>query len=129
MNPLHFLMPLWVVHIAVAAVWFYEGLWCKLLNGEPNQVKVVEAVPGYGPIWGVQLLKLLGIVEVAVGIWVLIRVTPVLCAIVQTALLVGLNSSGLIWARHLIHDHPGMVVKNFAFLVLVWVSASFPIWS
>ena len=33
--------PLWLIHGAIAAVWLYEGLWCKLLGreafGEPNQ--------------------------------------------------------------------------------------------
>ena len=47
-------------------------------------------------------------------------------AVVQTLLLVTLNVNGLLWARHIIHDPGGMVVKNFAFLVLVWVSAGFP---
>ena len=129
MNPAHFLVPLWAVHVAVAAVWFYEGLWCKLFNGEPNQVRVIEAVPGYGPQLGARLLKLLGVAEGAIGIWVLIGVAPILCAIVQTVLLVTLNGCGLLWARHLIHDPAGMVIKNFAFLVLVWVSASFPAWN
>jgi hypothetical protein len=123
------LPPLWLIHIAVAGVWFYEGLWCKLLHGEPRQIQVIEAVPRYGPRIGVGLLKLLGIVEVAIGIWVLIDVAPILCAVFQTVLLVTLNTCGLLWARHLIHDPAGMVVKNFAFLVLVWVSASFPAWS
>lgn len=41
-------------------------------------------------------------------------------------LLVMLNGSGSLWARHIIHDPPGMLVKNFAFLVLAWVSASLP---
>jgi hypothetical protein len=123
------LPPLWLIHVAVAAVWFYEGLWCKLLNGEPHQRRVVEAVPRYGPRFGGGLLKLLGVVEVAVGVWILAGVTPILCAVFQTALLVALNTSGLLWARHLIHDPAGMIVKNFAFLVLVWVSASFPAWS
>jgi len=41
-------------------------------------------------------------------------------------LLVMLNGSGILWARHIIHDPPGMLVKNFAFLVLAWVSASLP---
>lgn len=123
------LPPLWLIHIAVAAVWFYEGLWCKLLNGEPRQMQVIEAVPHYGPRVGVWLLKLLGLVEVAIGTWVLVGVAPILCAVSQTVLLVTLNVGGLFWARHLIHDPPGMVVKNFAFLVLAWVSASFPAWS
>jgi hypothetical protein len=38
-------------------------------------------------------------------------------------LLVALNANGIAWSRHLIHDPAGMVVKNFAFLVLAWVAA------
>jgi len=34
----------------------------------------------------------------------------------------------LLFARELIHDPAGMLVKNFAFLVLVWVSASSAAW-
>ncbi len=123
-----FLPPLWLIHIAVAAVWLYEGLWCKLLNGEPNQMRVVEAVPRYGPRLGQFFLKLLGVVEVALAIWILTGLAPFVCAVVQTTLLVTLNACGLVWARHLIHDPVGMVLKNFAFLLLAWVSASFPAW-
>jgi hypothetical protein len=116
--------PAWLIHSAVAAVWFYEGLWCKLLNGEPHQVQVVEAVPGYGPRIGSRFLKNLGVVEVALGVWVLSGISPALCASAQTLLLVSLNACGLVWARKIIHDPAGMVVKNIAFLVLAWVSAS-----
>lgn len=123
-----FLPPLWMIHVAVAAVWLYEGLWCKLLNGEPRQMRVVEAVPRYGPRLGVEFLKLLGVVEVALAIWILTGMAPLVCVIIQTALLVTLNTGGLLWARHVIHDPVGMVLKNFAFLVLAWVSASFPAW-
>lgn len=122
------LPPLWLIHVAVAAVWFYEGLWCKILNGQPRQVRVVESIPLYGARIAPKLLKLLGAVETAVGVWVLTGIAPILCAFAQTALLVTLNLCGLLWARRLIDDPAGMVVKNFAFLVLVWVSASFPAW-
>jgi hypothetical protein len=44
-------------------------------------------------------------------------------AIVQTALLAAMNSGGLIWAWHLIPDPGGMIVQNFAFLVLVWIAS------
>jgi uncharacterized membrane protein YphA (DoxX/SURF4 family) len=122
------LPPLWLIHVAVAAVWFYEGVWCKLLNGQPRQVRVIEAVPRYGAHIGKKLLTLLGVVEAVIGVWVLTGIAPVVCAVVQTALLVTLNACGLLWARRLIEDPAGMVVKNFAFLLLVWVSASFPPW-
>jgi hypothetical protein len=122
------LPPVWLIHVAVAAVWFYEGLWCKLLNGEPRQVRVIEAMPLYGPHIATKLLKLLGVFEAAIGVWILTGIAPIVCAVTQTALLATLNACGLLWARQLIHDPAGMVVKNFAFLVLVWVSASFLGW-
>ena len=118
--------PHWLIRAAVAAVWLYEGLWCKLLRGEPRELEVVKAVPRYGPRFGVPFLMALGVVEVAIAMWVLSGAAPLLCAIAQTVLLVSLNANGLIWSRHVIHDPRGMIVKNFAFLILAWVAASLP---
>ena len=116
--------PLWLISSAVAAVWLYEGLWCKLLRRQPHELRVVEAVPYFGPRVGLLFLQLLGVVEVALGLWCLSGVAPLACAITQTLLLVTLNGNGVLWARHIIHDPGGMVVKNFAFLMLVWVAAA-----
>ncbi|HTO89229.1 MAG TPA: DoxX-like family protein [Thermoanaerobaculia bacterium] len=117
------LPPLWLIRAAVAAVWLYEGLWCKLLGRESRQLQIVEAVPRFGPRIGALFLKLLGAVELGLALWVWSGTLPIPCAVAQTLLLVTLNASGLLWARGLIHDPGGMVVKNFAFLVLAWVSA------
>jgi hypothetical protein len=118
------LPPPWLIRGAVAAVWIYEGLWCKLLGGAPDQRRVVEAVPRLGPRAGARFLLGLGAVETALGAWVLSGLAPVRCALVQTLLLATLNANGILWARRLIHDPAGMLVKNFAFLVLAWVAAS-----
>lgn len=115
--------PSWLIRVAVAGVWLYEGLWCKLLGREPHQLEVVEAVPRVGPRVGAFFLKALGAVEVALALWALSARAPDACALAQTLLLVSLNANGIYWARHLLHDPGGMLVKNFAFLVLVWVSA------
>lgn len=120
------LPPEWLIRVAVAAVWLYEGLWCKLLGGDPNQLKVVSNVPRYGARVGALFLKALGVVEVAIGLWALSGFLPLACALAQTVLLVGLNTAGITFSRHLIHDPAGMVVKNFALLVLAWVGASLP---
>jgi hypothetical protein len=113
--------PLVIIRASVAAVWLYEGLWCKILGRVPSQVAVVTAVPRLGPRFGALFLKTLGIVEVALAVWVMVGIAPGMCAIVQTALLVVLNVNGLLWARRIIHEPGGMVIKNIAFLVLVWV--------
>lgn len=115
--------PVWLIRAAVAGVWLYEGLWCKLLNGQPHEFKVVESVPYFGPRIGTHVLGSLGVAEIGLAVWVLCGIEPVACAAVQTLLLVMMNGAGLKWARHIIPDPAGMVVKNFAFLVLVWVGA------
>ena len=113
-----------VIRAMVAAVWLYEGLWCKLLGGEKRQVEVVSAVPKLGPLVGRHFLWMLGVVEVFIGVWVLWGGYPGWCAVVQTALLITLNANGLMWARHIIHDPAGMVVKNAAFLTLAWIAGA-----
>ncbi|MEO8799791.1 MAG: DoxX-like family protein [Polyangiaceae bacterium] len=118
------LPPLLIVRGAVAAVWLYEGLWCKLLGREPHQVEVVKAVPKLGALVGRPFLFALGLVESTLAVWVISGFMPGLCVIAQTVLLVTLNANGLIWARHIIHDPAGMVVKNASFLMLAWVAAA-----
>lgn len=115
--------PAWLVRIAVAGVWIYEGLWCKILGREKNELRVVQAVPRYGKTYGRAFLMMLGWIELLLGLWVLSGFAPGVCALAQTVLLVALNASGLLWSRHLIHDPGGMVFKNSAFLVLGWVNA------
>jgi hypothetical protein len=118
------LPPLLLVRSAVAAVWLYEGLWCKVLGRERRQLQVVEAVPKLGPIVGRTFLLVLGLLETALAGWVLSGVMPGLCVVVQATLLIALNANGLLWARHIIHDPAGMVVKNLSFLLLAWASAA-----
>jgi uncharacterized membrane protein YphA (DoxX/SURF4 family) len=118
--------PLVIIRISVAAVWLYEGLWCKLLGRMQSQLQVVEAVPRLGPLFGSPFLKALGAVEVALAVWVMWGIAPGTCAIAETAFLAVLNVNGLLWARRLIHDPAGMVIKNIAFLLLAWVCGAIP---
>jgi uncharacterized membrane protein YphA (DoxX/SURF4 family) len=115
--------PLWLLQSAVAAVWLYEGFWCKVLGRSRHEFEVVEQVPFLAPATSHMLLRALGVVETALGLWVLSGWQPVVAAIVQTALLVGLNCAGIYFSRQRIPDPAGMLVKNAAFLVLAWVVA------
>lgn len=120
--------PLIVMRAAVAAVWLYEGLWCKVFGRAQLEAQVVAKVPGIGPRFGQSLLKALGAVELVLAAWVMSGSYPGACAIAETTLLVVLNVNGLLWARQIIHDPAGMVVKNIAFLVLVWACGAIPGW-
>ena len=81
-------------------------------------------MPFLAPATSHALLRVLGVVETALGIWVLAGWQPIVAAAVQTALLIGLNSAGIYFSRDRIPDPVGMVLKNTALLVLAWVTAS-----
>ena len=113
-----------VMRAAVAAVWLYEGLWNKVFGRAQREAQVVAAVPRLGPLFGAAFLKVLGVTEVLLAVWVMTGILPGVCAVVQALLLIVLNVNGLLWARHIIHDPAGMVIKNIAFLVLVWATGA-----
>ena len=116
--------PLMLLRFSVAAVWLYEGLWCKLLGGVPHQTDVVAAHPLFGKKLATAFLQTLAWVEIGLAVWVMGGWHPVLAALAQTGLLVVMNANGLLFARHIIPDPAGMVVKNFGFLLMAWVVAA-----
>ena len=115
--------PLILIRVAVAMVWMYEGLWCKILGRVPSQKATAASVPFVGPAYARVFLVGLGALECAFGVWTLTGWHLWWAALVQTILLAGMNTCGLIWARRSIHDPAGMLIKNFVFVILMWVAA------
>jgi len=111
-----------VIRLSIALVWLYEGLWCKVLGGVPSHAAVISSVPFIGPAGSRVVLITLGLVECGIATWVLSGLRMRQAAIVQTGLLVAMNAGALIWAWRLIPDPPGMILQNFAFLMLIWVA-------
>jgi hypothetical protein len=112
-----------IARLSLAMVWIHQGLWLKLLGRAPRQRAIVEAVPHLAPLAAHAVLVLLGAVECALGIWVISAWRPRVAAAAQTALLAAMNGGGILWASHEIPDIPGMLLLNFAFLVLAWSAA------
>jgi len=92
------------------------------LGGNPSHAAVISAVPFIGPAGSRAALIALGLVECGIAAWVLSGQRMQQAAIVQTMLLVAMNAGGLIWAWRLIPDPAGMILQNFAFLMLIWVA-------
>jgi uncharacterized membrane protein YkgB len=112
-----------LIRLSIALVWLYQGLWCKVLAGAPHHLAVISAVPFIGPATGRVVLDLLGLIECGIGVWVLTAWQLRRAAIVQTLLLAGMNAAGLVWAWRLIPDPAGMILQNFAFVLLIWTTA------
>jgi hypothetical protein len=109
-----------LIRVALAAVWLYQGLWCKLLSGSRLHMEIVASVL---PAVAHGVLLAVGAAECALAIWILAGIRLRAAAIAQTLMLAGMNGAALLWAGHLIADPAAMLLQNFAFLLLAWVAA------
>ncbi|WP_316771109.1 DoxX-like family protein [Streptomyces sasae] len=106
---------------AVALVWFYEGLWCKVWPGRDDQRAIVGDVP-HMPAWAVTTaLIVIGFAEAAIGLWALSGLWARAAAVVQTALVVVFNAGGLLFGLDHIAEPGRMLTQNLAFVALIWL--------
>jgi uncharacterized membrane protein YphA (DoxX/SURF4 family) len=108
---------------AVAGVWLYHGLWCKLLGGCPEQVDVVAAVPWFGGRLAKPVLRSVGVIETVLAVWVVSGRRPRGAAALGTALVAGMNAGGLTFGRRHVPAAKTMIAENIAFLALAWLAA------
>jgi hypothetical protein len=108
---------------AIASVWLYQGLWCKIFGRVPHHEAIVGGVPFLSAAQARRVLLALGSLECVLAAWVVSGIYAREAALTQTLLLVSMNAAGLIWARRMIPDPVGMLLQNFVFLLLAWVAA------
>jgi hypothetical protein len=112
-----------LIRTPLAAVWLYQGLWCKLLGHAAYQAGIVACIPWLNAEF---VLLALGVVECALSAWVVAGWRPLTAAVAQTLLLAVMNFGGIVWSGRLIADPAGMLLQNAAFLTLAWVAAKEP---
>jgi uncharacterized membrane protein YphA (DoxX/SURF4 family) len=111
--------------ITLGVVWIYEGLVPKILFLRPDQIDLVQRS---GIVWRSPqfTLQMLGLAQVAVGLWLLAGVrerAAVATATLSMAILVVLVASGNPW---MLTDPYGALVKDFCLIacaVTVWLLA------
>jgi len=113
-----------VAQIGIGSVWIFHGLYSKVLNGIPRHRLIVGKILGKERA-GV-MTKIIGLLEVLLGLWAIANWQPVWCASVQTAALIAMNSLEIILARELLISAIGMLILNLFFLIVVWWWATFP---
>src|SRR3981081_3426522 len=101
-----------LARLAIAAVWLYQGGWCKLVAPNERHLQVVADVPGVGPANARKVLAMVGAVEVGLAAWVLSGRAPRGAAAAQTALLGAMNGGGLLFSRGTIAGPGNMVTPN-----------------
>jgi hypothetical protein len=108
--------------IVIGSVWVFHGLYSKILNGLPRHRLIVGKILGDANA-GIAT-RVIGVLEMLLGLWAWTGWQPVGCAVVQTAAIVAMNSLEIFLARELLISAIGMVILNAGFLTLVWFWAS-----
>jgi hypothetical protein len=107
--------------LAVAGVWILFGLGFKVLRLVPRHERIVARILGeaVAPV----LTRLIGVGELAIGLWMLSGIQLAACVALQTALVVTMNAIELARARDLLLAPLPMVLGNTALLSGAWYAA------
>jgi hypothetical protein len=103
-------------------MWAHQGLWCKVLQGDPSHREVLRSVPGLSLRRAEVATVALGLGEAALSVLVATRGDRRWVAAVQTALVVAFNLGGLAFGGDHIPEPRRLLVRNAAFIALVWSS-------
>ena len=109
--------------IVIGSVWVFHGLYSKIFDGIPRHRLIVGKILGAANA-GIAT-KVIGLLELLLGLWAFTGWQPVGCAVVQTAAIVTMNALEIFIARELLISAIGMVILNLGFLSLVWHWAIF----
>jgi DoxX-like family len=107
----------------VAAEWLHEGLYNKVLGGDPRHEEIVASIPGLSRAQAVAGMRGLGLAETGIAAVVLSGRKRKEIALLQTGLVVVMNAGGLLFASKHIPNHRRLVMRSSIFITLVWVAA------
>jgi len=84
----------------IAAVWFVNGFFCKVLNWVPRHQQIVARIMGmaYSP----ELTVLIGCAEIVMAIWILSGYRSKPCATIQMSVVVTMNLIEFVFASDLL---------------------------
>ena len=112
---------LFLVRVVLAVVWLYNGLILKLITVDPEHLKIVEAVGGFGPVGPRDLLFAIGLGETLLGLGILSgRFYRPICYF-QIVVIVLMNAVGI--ASGGVAEPLGLVVTNLPLVALMWTAS------
>jgi uncharacterized membrane protein YphA (DoxX/SURF4 family) len=112
---------LFAIRLATAAVWIVSGFGFKVLGWVPRHEAIVAVF--FGAALAGPLTKGIGLLETALGLWILSGRLPRTCAGARTLGILAMNSLEIAFARDLLLAPWPMVLGNSLFLALGWYLA------
>jgi hypothetical protein len=79
-----------ILTIAISLVWLINGLFCKLLNFVPRHEEIVGRI--LGQQYATIATKMIGILEILMFCWIISRIKPRWCTIMQIVIIATMNT-------------------------------------
>jgi DoxX-like family len=74
----------------IVLVWFVNGLWCKVLGFVPRHREIVGQL--LGSAYATEITKAIGLAELLMVVWILSRIYPRVCAMMQIGVVLLMNT-------------------------------------
>ena len=88
------------LHYFIAFVWIANGLLCKVLNFVPRHQEIAAKI--LGKEYSFELIKIIGVSEIVMAIWILSKFKSRFCAILQMLIVATMNIMEFILAPELL---------------------------
>ena len=108
----------YLLRVAVAFVWLYQGLWHKIVAVDERHLEIVSAAPSF--LAPRLALGLIGGMESLFAISLLMKWRLRLFAWFQICVLSAMNAAGILFAGDKIPDIGGMLTMNLVFALAIW---------
>ena len=109
------------LRVLLAGVWLYNGLVLKLLLLDPEHVRVMEAVGGFGGLSPVTLLRLIGACETVLALGTLSGIAYRRVCWFQLGLVLLMNLVGV--ASGGVQDGAKLLMTNLPLLMCMLIAA------
>lgn len=109
-----------VLTIGIALVWLINGLFCKLLNLIPRHELIVSRILGadIAPV----AVKIIGVLEILMFCWIISRIKPRLCALIQVLIIAAMNIIEFILAPDLLLFGKVNIIFAALFIVIILIN-------
>lgn len=104
--------------LLIAAVWFINGFFCKVLDLVPRHREIVARI--LGDTYASPLTICIGCLEILMAIWVVTRIKSKLCAITQIIVVMTMNVLEILLTPDLLLFGRLNIVVAIAFVVVVY---------
>jgi len=108
----------YLLNSAIALVWLLNGLYCKVLDMVPRHRQIVARILVTDHTRGLTLT--IGILEVLMSMWIVSRIRPRLCALMQITVVAVMNTMEALLVPELLLFGYGNAFFALVFIFVVY---------